>query len=125
MHAIKELASTHKRYMLIAGAVIFVAAGGFIVWQLFGGSKDQTQVNQQTVDRLVGEVGTIFVLPDGQPTVAVIQDKGKLADQPFYKSAENGDYLLVYSNAKLALIYREKIHKLVNAGSIQIGDQSK
>ncbi|HSW80878.1 MAG TPA: hypothetical protein VLG40_00640 [Candidatus Saccharimonas sp.] len=121
----KEFTLAHKRQIAIGGLVVFAVAGGFILWQLFGGGKDQTAVNQQTVTRLVGEVSQIFVLPDGQPTVALIQDKGKLADQPFYRSAENGDYLLVYPKAKLALIYREKVHKLVNAGPIQVGDQSK
>jgi hypothetical protein len=121
----KEFVNAHKRIIIVCCLVVFVGGGGYILWQLFGGSKDQVATNQQTVNRLVNEVSQVFVLPDGQPTVALIQDKNKLADQPFYKPAENGDYLMVYPDAKLALIYREKVHKLVNVGPITVGDQSK
>lgn len=72
-----------------------------------------------TSERVIEKVSQIYFLPSGEtPTVAQIEDKTKLAEQDFFKSAENGDYLLVYTNAKMALIYRENDNKLVNVGPV-------
>lgn len=115
----------HKAKLLVATGVIVVLAGGYTAWHIFGSGGDQTKDNQQTVDRVTSEVSKLFVVPSGQPTVALIQDKNKLSGQQFYNNAQNGDYLIVYADAKLALLYREKINKLINVGPINIGDASQ
>lgn len=94
-------------------------AAGFFFWQythLKNGSS-----TQETTQRLVSKVGAIYELPsDEQPTVAQVQDKEKLKDQTFFAKAQNGDYILIFTNAKLALLYREKSHKLINVGPIAL-----
>jgi hypothetical protein len=70
-------------------------------------------------------VSQLYAVPgDEQPTVAQVQDKEKLKDQSFFSKAENGDYILIYTNNKLALLYREKEDKLINVGPVSISDQN-
>lgn len=58
------------------------------------------------------------------PTIADITDKDKLKDQAFFKDAENGDQLLLFSKAKVAMLYRESTNKLINVGPIALSDET-
>jgi hypothetical protein len=70
-------------------------------------------------------VSKLYYLPkDEKPTVAQIEDKSKLEGQSFFTGAQNGDYLLVYTNAKIALLYREHDNKLVNVGPVNTDQNS-
>lgn len=67
------------------------------------------------------KVGKLISVPaDETPTLATVTDKTKLKDQPFFKDAENGDTILIFPQAKKAIIYRESQNKLINVGPIAI-----
>lgn len=101
------------------------AAATFFFFQYTYLKNNPNAAAQETTQRLVGKVGQLYVLPsDETPTVAQVQDKDKLKDQSFFSKAENGDYILIYTNSKLALLYREKDNKLINVGPINISDQA-
>ena len=76
--------------------------------------------SQQTADRIQQAVAQMYLVPNETPTVAQIKDKSKLGNQEFFKNAHNGDYLLLYKNNKLALVYRESVKKLVNVGPLAV-----
>lgn len=100
--------------LITIGAVIAILAValGFLFWQR---EKVKTGRYPAKSDQIIQQVGRIYQLPSGEaPTVAQIQDKTKLTSQAFFKDAQNGDYVLVYKSAKLALLYREKDRKLIN-----------
>lgn len=81
--------------------------------------KSPDAAARATSERVLEKVSKLYQLPNGeQPTVAKIEDKSKLEGQSFFKTAENGDYLLVYPKAKLALLYRENDDRLVNVGPV-------
>lgn len=113
-----------KKLFIIGGVVIAVLAvlAGFFFWQYINLKNNPNAEAEETTKRLVTEVGKIYALPDEKPTVAKVQDKEKLKDQSFFKNAENGDFILLYNNAKIALLYRESEHKLMNVGPINLGD---
>ena len=79
---------------------------------------------QQATSRVLHEVAAIYELPGEQPTVARVDDVAKLVNQPFFKDAQQGDYVLVYKGAKLALLYRESIHRLINVGPITVSSSN-
>jgi hypothetical protein len=118
-----------NRILIILGAVVFVVAAAAAVYYFIQYKKitdDPSAVSKATTERLKGEVGRIYQLPnDEDPTIAKVEDKEKLKDQQFFSKAENGDYILIYTKAKLALLYREKERRLVNVGPITISDQSE
>lgn len=116
----------NTKIILIVAAAVFVvlaAVAGFFAWQFFTLKSNPSKENDETIAKVTAEVGNLYMLPSEKPTVAQVQDKEKLKDQAFFAKAENGDYILIYSEAKLALLYRQKDRKLVNVGPITISDQ--
>lgn len=107
--------------VLTAVIVILLAVIGVLVWKYQQASKDPNKQAKETSTRVVDKVGQLYMVPTGEePTVALIQDKSKLQNQEFFKNAKDGDYLLIYKNAKIAMVYREKDNKLVNVGPINL-----
>ncbi len=116
----------NKLVLLAAAALVVLLASvaGFFFWKWQALKSDANVSAQQSSQRIIEKVGQLFALPTGEePTVALIQDKEKLQSQDFFKNARNGDYLLMYSKSKIALIYREKDDKLINVGPIAIDDK--
>ena len=69
---------------------------------------------KSSADKVINEAGSIAKLPDGEtPTVALIKNVSQLKGQPFFVGAENGDYLMVYTRAKKAILYRPSINKII------------
>ena len=81
-------------------------------------AKEETQ-------KLLSRVGTLIELPEGEePTIATISDRDKLADQPFFARAKNGDKLIIYNNAKRAILYDPIANKIIDVAPVNIGTQS-
>jgi len=84
------------------------------------------QAAQAQVERTIQEVGKLYALPkDEKPSVATVSDKEKLKDQPFFANAENGDVTLIYSNAKLAILYRPTTNQIINVSSVTIQSSTR
>ena len=72
---------------------------------------------------IIQRVGALYSLPSGeQPTVAQIKHQDKLRDQAFFSNAQDGDSILIYPKAKLAIIYRQSTNKIINAGPVNYSD---
>ena len=109
-----------KKVLLIGGTValllVAVIAGYFI-----GQAMNQKEDLKKTIATLTSEIGKMLVLPDEEPQVAQIADPELLKDEPFYTNVQKDDYLLVYSKAQLAILYRQKEHKLINVDHVEVG----
>ncbi len=68
--------------------------------------------------QLVDEVGKLMVLPKEVPTIATVTDITKLKNQPFFANAKNGDRVLLYTQAKKAILYRPSIKKIIDVEPI-------
>ncbi len=92
--------------------------------QLGAYRADPNQAAQAEADKTIADVGKLYALPkDEKPSVATVKDKSKLSDQPFFVKAENGDVTLIYSNAKLAILYRPSTKQIINVSSVTIQDK--
>lgn len=107
--------------------ILFIAAAAAFAWSFMNYQKAKVQLDaqdaqgaqqmsQQQVNRITNSVAKLIVLPEGTPTVAIIQDITALASQPFFQNAQNGDIVLVYPTQ--AIIYSPKRHVLVNVGPV-------
>jgi hypothetical protein len=84
-------------------------------------SNPASSSNTQT-KALLDEVGKLMVLPTNeQPTVATVSDVTKLTDQPFFASAKNGDKVLIYTQSKKAILFRESINKIIEVAPVNLG----
>ncbi|MGH7196845.1 MAG: hypothetical protein ACREGJ_03740 [Candidatus Saccharimonadales bacterium] len=118
--------SNTKILLIVGGVIIALLAvlAGYFIWQYVNLRNNPNSVAEETTQRLVDKVSKVYAVPkDEQPTVAQVKDKEKLKDQAFFKNAEDGDYILIYTNAKTAILYREKDNKLINVGPIAITDE--
>jgi hypothetical protein len=75
--------------------------------------KDPNIISQEETTWLVEKVSKLMVLPFGTPTVATVLDKEKLKDQAFFNNSENGDKILVFMDAKKAILYRPSLNKII------------
>jgi hypothetical protein len=70
---------------------------------------------------LVAEVGKLISLPEGEtPVIATVSDQDKLSDQPFFASAELGDKIIIYQQARKAILYRPSEKRIVEVGTVNI-----
>lgn len=102
--------------------VVSLAGNAFLAKELRGVKADPQKQAAADVRKLVSEVGTFIVLPEGEdPTVATVTDPAKLKDQPFFARASAGDKVLIYTNAKKAILYSPTSHKVVEVAPLNIG----
>jgi hypothetical protein len=81
--------------------------------------QNPTLVAAQETKSLTAKVFALMELPGGEdPTIATVSDTKKLAGQPFFVNSQNGDKVLIYSNAKKAILYRPSINKIIEVAPI-------
>lgn len=115
----------NTKILLVVVIVLFLASAvmaGYFYKQMHAVKQDPNKAAQEEVQALIKEVGKLIVLPnDEQPTVATVTDPAKLSDQPFFAQAQTGDKVLIYTNAKKAVLYRPASHKIIEVAPINIG----
>jgi hypothetical protein len=81
-------------------------------------SKDEVRL-------LIEKIGVLIELPSGEePTVATVSDVEKLKGQSFFKSAQNGDKVLIYNTAKKAILYRPGVNKIIDVAPVSVGAET-
>src|SRR3989344_9020923 len=70
-------------------------------------------------------VGKLMMLPsDETPTVATVSDVEKLKNQPFFAASQNGDKVLIFSQAKKAILYRPSTNMIIDVAPVNLGQES-
>ncbi len=116
-----------SKILLVLGGIIIISllvAGGFFSYQYwilqktFGSQKAALEESR----RLAAEVGKFMLLPANEvPTIATVNDTKKLKGQDFFKNAQNGDKILIYTNAREAILYRPQAHLIISVAPINVG----
>ena len=104
--------------------VVMLGGASYYFYKEFNDLKANPQkVAQDEVSVLVAKVGKLIVLPtDETPTIATVSDPEALKDQPFFKNAKTGDRVLIYTNARKAILYSPTENKIVEVAPINIGE---
>lgn len=130
---VPEKPKSNKALLIIIIVTVIVLVGAVLFSYYFYDQYKKTQSllsNPTTssttqVSALVSEVGKLMVLPaNEQPTVATVSDITKLRDQPFFANAKNGDKVLIYTQAKEAILYRESINKIIQVAPVNLGSSA-
>ena len=114
--------SYYKAVVLILVIAFLIASGSAIYFYIqFGGFKSNPR---EEIEKVVERVGRHIVLPEGEtPTVATVTDPEKLKDQVFFQKAKAGDKVLIYTNAKKAILYDPELDKIIEFAPLNIGNQ--
>jgi hypothetical protein len=105
---------------IVLGAVIVGGSGvyGFMQYKQMHTKQNSVLAAQTEVDTLLGQVGKLIELPKEVPTVATVSDIKKLQDQPFFANAKNGDKVLIFVQAKEAVLYRPSENKIIKVSPV-------
>jgi len=113
--------SLDKKVFIIPGTAIVLALLFVAVLAFKNRPVDKSR---ETAD-LIKKVSALITLPKEVPSVATVADKSKLADQSFFKNAENGDKVLIFTEAKKAYLYRPSVNQIIEVGPININTPEK
>lgn len=104
-------------------AVVAIIAAGYLYSQVRVLKQNPQAVAQKEVAELVAKVGKLVVLPEGEsPTVATVSDPEALKDQAFFAKAVQGDKVLIYAEAKKAILYSVSLNKVIDVAPLNIGN---
>ena len=111
--------------LFFAVAAFFILSAGLAIYFFFEVRSlraNPQQVAEKEVQAIVARVGKLMVLPQDEiPTMATILDPAELVDQPFFASAQKGDKVLLYTNAKKAILYSPSQDKIIDVAPVNLG----
>lgn len=112
-------------YILIFCVILFaIIAGFFYKHPAYYLSPDVLAESEgKTLAKKVGEI--VFLPQDEVPTVAKVSNPSLLKEQAFFIDAKIGDVVLIYTNAKKAILYDPTANKIVNMSTLNIGGINK
>jgi len=111
---------------ILLGLLVFLllslAGNGYLFMKVRALGADPQVVAREESVRLVNEVGKLIALPqDEEPTIATVTDPDQLKDQVFFANAQKGYKVLLYANAKKAILYDPINKRIIEVAPINIG----
>jgi len=109
--------------LIVGGALTYFAYNYFDtrnqLLQLSNAENNTSEENQ----KLTEEITKYLELPKETPTIATVSDVDKLKSQEFFANAQNGDKVLVFSQAGRALLYRPSTHKVIEYSKVDFNSE--
>jgi hypothetical protein len=107
---------------LLVFALVSVIAAAYFYKQNTVLRQNSQAATESEIQDLIAKVGKLIVLPSGeQPTIATVADPEKLKSQPFFANAQKDDKVLIYTNARKAILYSPSQNKIIEVAPINIG----
>ena len=121
--SISEKPRTKSSKKLILAAIIFLVAAGllFTLYQTrFRGPINIQAGSGQTTGDMIRKVSGLVELSikEEPGQIVNVSDIDKLASNPFFEKARNGDVVLLYQKNKTAILYRPTTGKVVAIGPL-------
>lgn len=120
--SLKELRINWKLALGVVVGVVVIGLLGYFGWQYVKTQELLKNPTAKAIDEtnsLLKKVRRHVLLPENEmPTIATVSDKSKLADQPFFDRAEEGDKVLIYVKDGRAILFRPKLNRVVEMTSV-------
>src|SRR4051812_10139275 len=100
----------YRRIRTLIAVLLIVAvllgAGAVYFYAKYRGTQQNVKgATEEDVSKVVAQVGKLIVLPQNEvPTLATVSDPEALKSQPFFANAQKGDKVLIYTQAKKAIL---------------------
>lgn len=79
---------------------------------------DPELLTREQTRRVLTEIGKHMELPSSEePSIATVNDVSQLGNQAFFEKAEKGHKVVIYKDAKKAILYDPEGKKIINVGS--------
>ncbi len=106
-----------KKQLIVA---VIILVGLVVAYRL--GQGHQVDSGSAAVEReaveLRDRVGELMMVPDEVPGVATVVDQSRVANEPFFAQAENGDKILVFAATRKVILYRPSTNKIIEATTL-------
>jgi hypothetical protein len=109
-----------RRFIVPLLVLIVVAAGSYEYGRYSVYNQYPQLSKQDEANAILGKLSLLIQLPQNEtPNMATIIDAAAAKkQQAFVQDAENGDVLIIYSNADMAILYRPSTNKIIAVGPI-------
>jgi CRISPR/Cas system CMR-associated protein Cmr5 small subunit len=122
----KKIAKISVKILIVIIIVGSLGAAGYFYKQYKEIKDNPNKISIDEIKSLTTIINKFMDLPaDETPTLATVTDKEKLKDQDFFKKSENGDKILIYANAKKAILYRPSTQKVIEFAPLLIGNSDQ
>lgn len=109
--------------LLVVFFITSVSFAGYYYKKVKDFTKSDSALKDAKLSEVLEKVGKLVVLPQGeQPTLATVSDPSQLQNQPFFKSAKKGDIVLVYINARRAILYDPVADKVIDIAPLNVSN---
>ena len=113
----KALVQKYFLHILFFFIILVLVLSSFLVYNYFSNRKNL----ENEVNYLVDKVGDLMFLPIGEiPTIATVSEPEKLKNQEFFKDAKKGDKVLIYTNARKAILYDPLADKIITIAPVSL-----
>jgi hypothetical protein len=104
-----------KRVLLVVLGLLILAVVGYLFWA----ERTVTVAETMAADKqLAAEVASKVVVPqDETPAISTVVDAAKI-DQEFLRGTKKGDKILLYFQARRAIVYRPSTGQVINTGPL-------
>ena len=116
---------------LAALALLAVIVVGALIYGYIDAKSDvkrlsnPAEASKLEKTELVVKTSQLIELPKNEePTIATVKDVSKLQSQTFFKNAQNGDKVLIYTQAKRAILYRPSTDKVIESAPVNLGNSA-
>lgn len=99
---------------LLMSIVVLAVALGIVFFRYRQVADKQPPSDVVQANKLVAALGQTIALPNEQASIATVADKTKLGNTQLARSAQNGDQLLVFSEARRVILYRPSAKKVID-----------
>lgn len=116
--------SSNRNIVVVLVLLVIILAGtsGYLWKKMQAVTSSPEQIAQAEAQSLAKKVGMLMVLPtDETPTIATVSDPEALKTQAFFANAKVGDKVLIYTNAKKAVLFDPILNKILNVAPLNIG----
>lgn len=113
-------------------AILFLASIGGVYYYYDKYTKTKNLLDnpdaasRAETEAVIAKLQKLMVLPEGEnPSVATVLDVEKIKDQPFFTKASNGDKVVIYTKAKIAILYSPEKNLIVNVSPVSTEGQTE
>lgn len=108
-----------QKYIFIIFGFLIVLILVLVVFLFKSGSLFGSKSKADEISNIVEKVGEHMFLPLGEnPTIATVSDPKALQGQSFFENAKTGDKVLIYANAKKAILYDPVADKIITIAPV-------